>query len=485
MPESELLTIGAFARSCGLSASALRFYADAGVLVPAVVDAETGYRYYAPGQTATAQLIRRLRAADMPLPAVAAVLAEPDPARAAALLDTHLADLDRHLDGLRAAACAARGALGSVPVGEVRSAEIAASAAMPGQRLSAARDALRAGPVAAIRSVEVADTADEAGQPSSARRGAVDAARLGGPAVAGGAASAVTEAGDRGIDDRSDTGAVVRISGPALAAALDQVATATVPDPELPVLNSIHLESAAPDLILTATDRYRLAIRTLRPARPSTTAWTAVIDADELRACTPWLRRSFLVDLRPIATGLEIAPVTTPPTGDAAPDTGIRPSGDGEPRPIDTPTGRVGAVDGMARVRSCRRSAERFPDVRAMLAVIPPAVTRVVVPRAAVLDALEHSGAPTVALHADPVGELRTVAAGDARLIPATVTGPPMALHFAVTTLYPAVATAIGPDLMIDLVAPDQPTRLRSADDGDLLTLAMPCRPEPTATSGP
>lgn len=113
MPEPDLLTIGAFARACGLSTSALRFYADAGVLVPAVIDESTGYRYYAPGQTGPARLIRRLRAAEMPLPAVAAVLAEPDPARATELVDDHLAELDHRLRAVHAAADAARTAVRS------------------------------------------------------------------------------------------------------------------------------------------------------------------------------------------------------------------------------------------------------------------------------------------------------------------------------------------------------------------------------------
>lgn len=55
-----------------------------------------------------------------------------------------------------------------------------------------------------------------------------------------------------------------------------------------------------------------------------------------------------------------------------------------------------------------------------------------------------------------------------------------MTIHFAVTTLYPAVATAVGPEVMLDLIAPDQPVLIRSADDGDLSTLAMPRKPEPT-----
>ncbi|MFE9787211.1 MerR family transcriptional regulator [Nocardia salmonicida] len=111
MPDTELITIGAFARACGLSTSALRFYADAGVLAPVVVDEVTGYRYYAPAQSAPARLLRHLRAMDMPLPAVTALLAEPDPARALTLLDEHLADLDRHQGEVRVAAAAALGAL--------------------------------------------------------------------------------------------------------------------------------------------------------------------------------------------------------------------------------------------------------------------------------------------------------------------------------------------------------------------------------------
>ena len=60
MNDGELMTIGAFARACGLTASALRFYADSALLRPAVVDDVSGYRYYAPDQVAHATLIRQL-----------------------------------------------------------------------------------------------------------------------------------------------------------------------------------------------------------------------------------------------------------------------------------------------------------------------------------------------------------------------------------------------------------------------------------------
>ena len=55
----ELLTIGAFARAAGLTPKALRLYARLGLLVPAAVDPESGYRYYAPGQLHRARLINK------------------------------------------------------------------------------------------------------------------------------------------------------------------------------------------------------------------------------------------------------------------------------------------------------------------------------------------------------------------------------------------------------------------------------------------
>ncbi|GAA4859515.1 MerR family DNA-binding transcriptional regulator [Pseudonocardia benzenivorans] len=47
--DEDLLTIGAFSRATLLSPKALRGYHESGLLVPAVVDARTGYRGYTPG----------------------------------------------------------------------------------------------------------------------------------------------------------------------------------------------------------------------------------------------------------------------------------------------------------------------------------------------------------------------------------------------------------------------------------------------------
>ncbi|WP_117213399.1 MerR family transcriptional regulator [Allorhizocola rhizosphaerae] len=69
----ELLTIGAFARAAKLTAKALRLYDELGLLPPAAVDPESGYRLYHPGQLERARLIARLRRIGMPLAEIATV----------------------------------------------------------------------------------------------------------------------------------------------------------------------------------------------------------------------------------------------------------------------------------------------------------------------------------------------------------------------------------------------------------------------------
>jgi len=62
-----LMPIGIFARITGLSHRALRLYADRGLLPPAYVDPETGYRYYDVHSIRAAEMIRLLRRLDVPL----------------------------------------------------------------------------------------------------------------------------------------------------------------------------------------------------------------------------------------------------------------------------------------------------------------------------------------------------------------------------------------------------------------------------------
>ncbi|GAA0711223.1 MerR family transcriptional regulator [Dactylosporangium roseum] len=77
----ELLTIGAFARAARLTPKALRLYDEVGLLTPAAVDPESGYRFYAPAQLAHARLIAKLRSIGMPLADIRTVCGlEPDAA---------------------------------------------------------------------------------------------------------------------------------------------------------------------------------------------------------------------------------------------------------------------------------------------------------------------------------------------------------------------------------------------------------------------
>jgi DNA-binding transcriptional MerR regulator len=71
------LTIGEFARRSMLSPKALRLYDRQGLLVPAEVDPDSRYRRYRASQLADARLIARLRRLDMPLAAVAELMATP------------------------------------------------------------------------------------------------------------------------------------------------------------------------------------------------------------------------------------------------------------------------------------------------------------------------------------------------------------------------------------------------------------------------
>lgn len=83
-----LLPIGRFSEICRLSIPALRHYDELGLLPPAAVDPDTGYRYYSVSQAADADRIRALRFLEMPLPEIRAILAG-DPERTKALLETH------------------------------------------------------------------------------------------------------------------------------------------------------------------------------------------------------------------------------------------------------------------------------------------------------------------------------------------------------------------------------------------------------------
>src|ERR1700761_8309326 len=75
-----LISIGEFARWSRLSPKALRLSARLGLLRPARVDPDSGYRWYAPGQLDQARLIAGLRQLGLPLAEIGPILSLDGPA---------------------------------------------------------------------------------------------------------------------------------------------------------------------------------------------------------------------------------------------------------------------------------------------------------------------------------------------------------------------------------------------------------------------
>ncbi|CAM3024786.1 MerR family transcriptional regulator [Prescottella defluvii] len=229
----------------------------------------------------------------------------------------------------------------------------------------------------------------------------------------------------------------VSLSAVAFADAVGQVRPAAASDPEFPVLGGILVEVGGGVVTLTATDRYRLSTRSIACALAAT-EWSAVVPATDLDGLASWLRAHREVEIRYGAGGL------------------------------------VFVADGDDR--RCSTLDDPFPDYRAMLAALPAAATRVVVSRDALLAAAED--APDTRIRCTIGATGLTVRAGEReRHLTATVTGHDLEVWFTAGTLHAAVATAVGPEVMLDLSAAHLPAVIRSATDGDLTTLAMPTAP--------
>ncbi len=73
-----LYTIGEFSGLTGLSVKTLRFYHQKGLLIPSIVDQESGYRYYDGKNVDTARVIRRLRNLEFSIAEITQLLVEHD-----------------------------------------------------------------------------------------------------------------------------------------------------------------------------------------------------------------------------------------------------------------------------------------------------------------------------------------------------------------------------------------------------------------------
>ncbi|HEU4543823.1 MAG TPA: MerR family transcriptional regulator [Jiangellaceae bacterium] len=169
------LTIGDFSRMTHLSVKALRHYHDMGVLEPAEVDPVSGYRFYAPSQVPTAQVIRRLRDLGMPLDEIKEVLQAADVESRNRVMVAHLQRMESQLAQAQSVVASLRSLLERPPapiavehrtVGPVRALAISEHVSMPDLDMwwdgafreldaaLAAAGALPAGPRAALYSAE-------------------------------------------------------------------------------------------------------------------------------------------------------------------------------------------------------------------------------------------------------------------------------------------------------------------------------------------
>ena len=99
-PADPLLSIGVFSRRSRLSPKALRLYDRKGVLVPADVDPDTGYRRYRESQLGIARLVVMLRRLNVPLMQVAEIVTAPG-AIGAELLSAYWESVERKLASQR------------------------------------------------------------------------------------------------------------------------------------------------------------------------------------------------------------------------------------------------------------------------------------------------------------------------------------------------------------------------------------------------
>lgn len=87
------MSIGGFALVSGLSITTLRHYADVGLLEPARVDPDTGYRLYRRDQLPAARTVRLLRSLELPVETVRELVRRDDDAFTRETLIRHRGEL--------------------------------------------------------------------------------------------------------------------------------------------------------------------------------------------------------------------------------------------------------------------------------------------------------------------------------------------------------------------------------------------------------
>ncbi|MGG7572639.1 MerR family transcriptional regulator [Streptomyces sirii] len=295
------------------------------------------------------------------------------------------------------------------------------------------------------------------------------------------AARAVVEGLLREAAGGSENGrswARARVGGAELASAVRQVAPAVATGEswkEHPVLGCVLLELIDGEVRLVATDRYRLAVRVLRPAEFEGGPRQVLIGADTARNLAEWAVRQVAVDVECADDGA-----------------GVRLRGEADSREVTESAGR----------RQGDGTPEVFPDYRLMLEGLGANRHRVIIDRLALRDAVagragvvslstaagddagggaagRSKGAVSRETTPGSTAEQTLEVSGGGRepvLLRMVRTGSGLRIAFDPTVLVPALEAGVGPDVLLESGSADRPVVVRSADQGSFTTLVMPVR---------
>ncbi|MEU9118655.1 MerR family transcriptional regulator [Streptomyces sp. NPDC048506] len=292
-----------------------------------------------------------------------------------------------------------------------------------------------------------------------------------------------------GDAEHPGNGARARVGGAELASAVRQVAPAAATgaaQEEFPVLGCVLLELGEGEVRWVATDRYRLAVRVLRPSEFDGGPRQVLIAADTARSLAEWAVRQDTVEVE-CRGGVE----------------GVRLRSEGDCRE---------AVGGLAD----GSGPEAFPDYRLVLEGLETVRHRIIVDRVGLRDAVTgRAGAVLLSVAAGggvgagagsrsedvvsretAVDVSRETARGVSRetrlrpaadqvvevsgggrepvRLPVIRTGPGLRISFDPAVLVPVLEAGVGPDVLLEIASVDRPVVVRSADQGSFTTLVMP-----------
>ncbi|MDT0320121.1 MerR family transcriptional regulator [Streptomyces millisiae] len=230
---------------------------------------------------------------------------------------------------------------------------------------------------------------------------------------------------------------VARLGGAELASAVRQVAPAAAAAGP-PALAGVLVELGGGEVRLVASDRYRLALRVLRPVALDGDGRRLLVAAAALREAAAW----------------------------ALPEPEVEVVADGAGARL-----RAGA-----RERELPVVDEEFPDYREMLAALDAPRGRVIVDRRALRDAVPAEGPVVLRTARDGAITVGGTAAGGTALRGVVSGAPPSRVAFDPAVLLPALEASVGPDVLLELASDAAPVVVRSADQGSFTTLVMPVR---------